>query len=162
VKQLLKTLLAKANFDWPKEAPAHTAGNRPLVALGAMLHMLPSSSYGQEPTQQDVLAASGAIKFTDKGEVAIEAKATGAAFELSVDTGPGISPENQQRIFDEFQQVDDSVTRQKGGTGLGLTISKRIVELHGGTICVDSKMGVGSTFIVTLPVHASDVRQAAE
>jgi signal transduction histidine kinase len=120
--------------------------------------------YGDERRLTQVLLnlVGNAIKFTDKGEVAIEAKAKDGFFELSVrDTGPGISPENQERIFEEFQQVDDSATRQKGGTGLGLTISKRIVELHGGTIRVESKMGVGSTFTVTLPVHVSDSKEAA-
>ena len=121
--------------------------------------------YGDERRLTQVLLnlVGNAIKFTDKGEVAIEAKATDGLFELSVrDTGPGISPEHQQRIFEEFQQVDDSTTRQKGGTGLGLAISKRIVELHGGAIRVASKMGVGSTFFVTLPVRAADSKEAAE
>jgi signal transduction histidine kinase len=73
------------------------------------------------------------------------------------DTGPGIAQEHQQRIFEEFQQVDESSTRQKGGTGLGLTISKRIVEMHGGTISVDSVLGSGSTFKVEIPIRPSGV-----
>ena len=85
---------------------------------------------------------------------AIEARTTDEWFELSVrDTGPGIAPEHQERIFEEFQQVDDSNTRQKGGTGLGLAISKRIVEMHGGRIWVESEVGKGSRFIFTLPIH---------
>ena len=62
------------------------------------------------------------------------------------DTGLGIAPEDQARIFEEFQQVDNTSTRKKGGTGLGLSISRRIVELHGGRITVESELGKGSTF----------------
>jgi signal transduction histidine kinase len=121
--------------------------------------------YGDERRLTQVLLnlVGNAIKFTEAGEVAIEARTTDEWFELCVrDTGPGIAPEHQQRIFEEFQQVDDSNTRQKGGTGLGLAISKRIVEMHGGAIRVASKVGVGSTFFVTLPVRAAESREAAE
>ncbi len=121
--------------------------------------------YGDERRLTQVLLnlVGNAIKFTEAGEVAIEARTTDEWFELSVrDTGPGIAPEHQERIFEEFQQVDDSNTRQKGGTGLGLAISKRIVEMHGGAIRVASKVGVGSTFFVTLPVRAAESREAAE
>ena len=68
-----------------------------------------------------------------------------------VDTGSGIAPEDQAKIFEEFQQVDNTSTRKKGGTGLGLSISRRIVELHGGRITVESEVGKGSTFKVTVP-----------
>ena len=106
-------------------------------------------------TQVLLNLVGNAIKFTDSGEVVIKADANNGAFNLSVrDTGPGISPSDQARLFQEFQQADNSITRKKGGTGLGLAISKRIVEMHGGKIWVESQMGQGSTFFVTLPIHA--------
>ena len=96
-----------------------------------------------------------AIKFTEAGEVAIEAIHADGAFSVAVrDSGPGIAAADQAKIFEEFQQVDNTSTRQKGGTGLGLAISKRIVEMHGGRILVDSELGRGSTFTITLPVDA--------
>ena len=78
------------------------------------------------------------------------------------DTGPGIAPADQARIFDEFQQLDSTSTRRKGGTGLGLSISRHIVELHGGRITVESEVGKGSTFRISLPVHAQPVKDAAQ
>jgi signal transduction histidine kinase/HAMP domain-containing protein len=99
-----------------------------------------------------------AVKFTDTGEVAIGATAENGNFVLTVrDTGPGVAPEDQDKIFGEFQQVDNSNTRKKGGTGLGLAISKRMVEMQGGTISVDSVLGQGATFRVTLPIRVEDV-----
>jgi signal transduction histidine kinase len=101
-----------------------------------------------------------AVKFTDSGEVAIGAMVEDGHFVLTVrDTGPGIAPEDQAKIFEEFQQVDNSNTRKKGGTGLGLAISRRMVEMQGGTISVNSELGKGATFRVTLPVR---VKEAAE
>ncbi|MBS0518538.1 MAG: GAF domain-containing protein [Proteobacteria bacterium] len=104
-----------------------------------------------------------AIKFTDEGSVLIRAVEIGDRFEISVvDTGPGIAPEDQAKIFDEFQQVDNSSTRKKGGTGLGLSISRKIVELHGGRITVESAVGKGSTFKITIPTNATPIKDAAE
>ena len=98
-----------------------------------------------------------ALKFTDAGEVAIAAAAEDGHFVLTVrDTGPGIAPVNHGKIFEEFQQVDSSNTRKKGGTGLGLAISKRMVEMQGGTISVDSALGHGAIFRVTLPIRVED------
>jgi signal transduction histidine kinase len=76
------------------------------------------------------------------------------------DTGPGIAPADQEKIFEEFHQVDSSSTRKKGGTGLGLSIAKRIIEMHGGRIWVESTPGKGSTFWFTLPVRAERPRGA--
>jgi signal transduction histidine kinase len=93
----------------------------------------------------------------------VRAAQAGDNFELSVvDSGFGIAPADQARIFDEFQQVDNSSTRKKGGTGLGLSISRKIVELHGGHITVESEVGKGSTFKVTIPVTVAPVKDAAE
>jgi signal transduction histidine kinase len=103
-----------------------------------------------------------AIKFTDQGEVKITVNATAELFEVAIsDTGPGIAPADQARIFDEFQQVDDSSTRTKGGSGLGLAIARKIINLHGGEIGVESKVGAGSKFWFRLPVQVERQQEAA-
>jgi signal transduction histidine kinase/putative methionine-R-sulfoxide reductase with GAF domain len=115
------------------------------------------AGHGDERRLAQVLLnlVGNAIKFTDKGEVAIEASLTDGSFRVAVrDSGPGIAAADQAKIFEEFQQVDNTSTREKGGTGLGLAISKRIVEMHGGRISVDSQLGKGSTFTIKLPVNA--------
>jgi two-component system sensor histidine kinase RpfC len=108
-----------------------------------------------------------ALKFTDKGEVGVRVtlesetprRAT-LRFEV-VDSGIGISAEAQRRIFDRFTQADESITRRYGGTGLGTTISKEIVEMMGGTIGVRSEPGTGSTFWFTVEM-AKQSRQEDE
>jgi signal transduction histidine kinase len=95
-----------------------------------------------------------ALKFTEAGEVRVEATARDSEFVVLVsDTGLGIAPADQQKIFEEFQQVDSSLARKKGGTGLGLSIARRIVELHGGRLWVESAPGKGSTFSFSVPVR---------
>ena len=102
---------------------------------------------------------ANAVKFTEHGGVTIRASMVDGWITVAVaDTGVGIPPEAQTYIFDEFRQVDASTTRRYGGTGLGLAISKRLIALHGGRIWVDSSVGIGSTFLFTLPVR---VRAAA-
>src|SRR5262249_40899344 len=94
-------------------------------------------AHGDERRLTQVLLnlVGNAIKFTDFGEVVIKAVAVDGAYTLSVrDTGPGIDPADQVKIFEEFQQADSSPTKTKGGTGLGLSIAKRIVAMHGGEI----------------------------
>jgi len=104
-----------------------------------------------------------AIKFTDQGGVEIVAAQRGDRFEISVvDSGSGIAPADQGKIFEEFQQVDNTSTRKKGGTGLGLSISRKIVELHGGAITVESEVGAGSTFTISVPINAQPVKEAAQ
>jgi GAF domain-containing protein len=96
---------------------------------------------------------SNAVKFTPEGgRIGISARQTDGAIEISVtDTGIGIAPEDQARIFEEFRQVGGDYAHKKEGTGLGLTLAKKFVELHGGGIWVESEVGKGSTFTFTLP-----------
>ena len=96
---------------------------------------------------------SNALKFTPTGgTVMLNVTPLSGSVAIAVtDSGIGIAPEDLARIFDEFQQVDSSVARAQQGTGLGLALTRRLVELHGGTITVQSSPGQGSTFTVTLP-----------
>jgi two-component system, NtrC family, sensor kinase len=97
---------------------------------------------------------SNAVKFTPAGgAVDVQAAEVDGEVQISVtDSGPGIAAADQERIFEEFQQTDAGV-EQREGTGLGLALSKRLVELHGGRIWVDSEPGKGSTFVFTLPAR---------
>lgn len=95
---------------------------------------------------------NNAVKFTDRGEIKLDCHADDKAITLSVtDTGIGIKPENLNIIFDAFRQVDSGITRVQEGTGLGLNITKKLVEMMGGSIHVASKLEEGSAFTVTLP-----------
>ncbi len=117
---------------------------------------LPLGRGDQRRLTQVVLNLVGnALKFTDAGHVAVRARRADDAFLVEVaDTGPGIAPEDQAKIFEEFQQADSATTRAKGGTGLGLAIARRIIEMHGGRMWVESTLGRGSTFSFTVPVSA--------
>ena len=96
---------------------------------------------------------SNAVKFTDSGTITIEVKPEWSSLIIKViDTGDGISEENQKLVFDKYKQVGEVNTEKPKGTGLGLPISKEIVEYHGGRIWVESKEGEGSTFAFTLPL----------
>lgn len=96
---------------------------------------------------------SNAIKFTpEEGKILVGLKYHDKTFELSVtDTGIGIQKENLTKVFDMFSQVDSSVTRKHGGTGLGLSLAKQLVELHRGKIWAESEIGIGTKFVVILP-----------
>jgi signal transduction histidine kinase len=99
---------------------------------------------------------SNAVKFTPAGgRIDVTAARVGGEVEVAVaDTGPGIALDDRERIFEEFQQTDVGA-RHHEGTGLGLALSKRLVELHGGRIWVESELGSGSRFVFTLPVEAT-------
>jgi signal transduction histidine kinase/DNA-binding response OmpR family regulator len=100
---------------------------------------------------------SNAQKFTEKGEISVTVRQAGASAVFSVrDTGCGISKDDLPHIFDEFRQVDGSTTRQHGGTGLGLAICQRLTALLGGEIAVQSEVGKGTTFTVTIPMVIAD------
>jgi PAS domain S-box-containing protein len=97
---------------------------------------------------------SNAVKFTERGEVRVDARVgDGQAVIRVADTGIGIKPEDLGQLFQPFRQIDSGLTRQYEGTGLGLAISKRLVTKLGGTMSVESRWGVGSTFQVALPVR---------
>ncbi len=101
---------------------------------------------------------SNAIKFSkpEGGLVTVRAKRTGDMAEFSVsDTGIGIKEEDMGKLFRVFQQVDSGISRKYGGTGLGLAITKQLVELHGGTVRVESRYGEGTTFTFVLPLSAN-------
>jgi signal transduction histidine kinase len=100
---------------------------------------------------------SNAVKFTPEGgRIGIKARQVDGSVEISVsDTGIGIAPEDQPKIFEEFRQVGSDYAHKVEGTGLGLTLAKKFVELHGGRIWVESEVGKGSTFSFTLPEKPS-------
>jgi len=116
---------------------------------------LPTNLRGDELRIRQVLTnlLDNAIKFTAAGSVTLRAEAQGDQLHFSVrDTGIGIAPERLDAIFDPFTQADASMTRRFGGTGLGTTISKQLVELMGGKIWAESTVGAGTTFHVLLPL----------
>jgi signal transduction histidine kinase/CheY-like chemotaxis protein len=128
---------------------------------------LPRRVVGDAARLRQVLLnlAGNAIKFTERGGVSIVVERGGAPDHLRFsicDTGIGIAPAEQERIFLEFEQADNSPTRRFSGTGLGLAISKRIVERMAGRIAVHSTPGAGSTFVVSLPLaRASEAAEMA-
>ncbi len=111
---------------------------------------------------------SNASKFTEEGTITLRALLTQAPSPASgkeepfvqisvVDTGHGIAPEDIKKLFEPFSQVDASATRKVGGTGLGLNITRQLVDLHGGRIWVESEVGVGSTFSFLLPLNRPEI-----
>jgi signal transduction histidine kinase len=136
-------------------AAVESLANAKKLALKVELPPDLPSGHGDERRLTQVLLnlVGNAIKFTDVGEVAINAAAVNGSYTVAVrDTGPGIDSSDQAKIFEEFQQADSSATKKKGGTGLGLSIARRIIEMHGGRIWVESTIGQGATFFVTVPV----------
>jgi len=109
----------------------------------------------QDKIRQIVLnLLSNAAKFTHAGRIVLSAKRDGDSLRIAVsDTGIGISTEGLPRIFKEFQQADNTTTRQYGGTGLGLSISRNLARLLGGDLTVESEVGKGSTFTLIIPLQ---------
>jgi signal transduction histidine kinase/DNA-binding response OmpR family regulator len=146
-------------------ALAILADNKGLELTCDLAPELPEFVIGDSGRVRQILVnlIGNAVKFTDRGEIIVRARleqttddATTVAFAVT-DTGVGIPPEKQQLIFESFTQADGSTTRRYGGTGLGLTISSKLVTLMGGRIWVDSAPGAGSTFTFTArfaPVEA--------
>lgn len=134
------------------------AGNKGIELAYMFSSNIPEYQSGDPDRLQQILnnLISNAVKFTDKGEITVGAKMTDVPggyaeilFSVS-DTGIGISEENTKRLFQSFSQIDGSFTRKFGGAGLGLVISKQLVEKMGGRIWVESQEGRGSTFYFTI------------
>src|SRR5439155_15298019 len=116
---------------------------------------IPPLKTDRDKLKQAVLnLLSNAVKFTEKGEIRVSAWHENGTLKLTVsDTGIGMKKEALDYIFEEFRQADMSSTRRYGGTGLGLAIVRRFVNLMGGDIGVESEVGKGSKFTVTIPMN---------
>jgi PAS domain S-box-containing protein len=150
-----------ALIDDIAELLAPRAQSRKLEIAAYVDERLPAEVVGDSARLRQVLLnlAGNAIKFTATGGVALIVEPGIWPNEISFlvrDTGIGIAPEAQARIFREFEQADERIARSYGGTGLGLSISERIVKRMGGRIALESKPGVGSTFEVSVLLPASD------
>ena len=148
------------------ELLAPRAQARKLEIAAYVDERLPAEVIGDAARLRQVLLnlAGNAIKFTSTGGVALIVEPGIWPNEISFlvrDTGIGIAPEARERIFREFEQADDRIARSYGGTGLGLSISERIVKRMGGRIALESKLGAGSTFEVSVPLPAGERRTKA-
>jgi signal transduction histidine kinase len=131
------------------------AGRRNIALYTSVDERLGEVRADERKIRQVVLnLLSNAIKFTPEGgRIAVEAVPRDGSVEVSVsDTGVGIAPADQEAVFEEFRQVG-TADKKAEGTGLGLTLCRKFVELHGGRIWVKSQLGAGSTFTFTIPVH---------
>jgi len=110
---------------------------------------------GTKLRQMLVNLLSNGIKFTDKGEVRVSCSVASSVMEIRIaDTGVGISADNIEDVFEPFWQAEQTATRKTGGTGLGLSVTRKLARLLGGDVTVASRVGSGSTFLLTLPMRA--------
>jgi two-component system sensor histidine kinase ResE len=127
---------------------------------------LPGTAFWDEDRINEVLGnlLSNAFKFTDRGgKVSLSISRDESSLVITVtDTGAGIPPQQLPHIFDKFFQADNQAAAATKGTGLGLAIAKEIVEAHGGQIKVESTVGQGTTFVVTLPTEPKAARKRRE
>jgi CheY-like chemotaxis protein/nitrogen-specific signal transduction histidine kinase len=128
--------------------------NRPIQLINLIADDFPPITADENRLEQILYnLISNAVKFTKKGSISIDAKITGDKVSVSVcDTGIGIPKDQQSKIFDHFSQIDSAISRNYQGSGLGLSITKKLIELHQGTISVDSEEGKGACFTFTLPI----------
>ena len=154
--------LELASFDMPLALQnamtlVRERADRHGIALSVAVDERLGAFVGDERKIKQILLnlLSNAVKFTPEGgRISVKAMPADGSVEISVtDTGIGIAPEDQEAIFEEFRQVGSDYARKREGTGLGLTLTKKFVEMHGGKIWVKSEVGKGSTFTFTLPVR---------
>ncbi|MDY6968489.1 MAG: 7TM diverse intracellular signaling domain-containing protein, partial [Spirochaetota bacterium] len=134
-------------------------GGKKLSLINSISENTPLITADEDRIQQIMLnLISNAIKFSESGEIKISSKYKSEFLEISVsDNGIGIPKDRISRIFEPFEQADSAISRKYGGTGIGLSITKYLIELHGGNIKVESKPGKGSQFSFTLPVHGNKI-----
>ena len=137
---------------------------KPIDLQNELTKDLPLVDGDEDRIQQILLNLLGnALKFTESGEVRLGAVVQDGWIELAVaDTGIGIPQDKQERIFDAFEQGDASTERTHGGTGLGLSVAKQLIELHGGRIWLESVVGQGSVFRFTLPCSSASEQERTE
>ncbi|WP_206484116.1 response regulator [Thalassotalea sp. G2M2-11] len=134
-------------------------GNKPITLKNNVANTLPLVNADENRLEQILYNLIGnAIKFTEQGEVIVNAEQQGNLINISItDTGIGIPVNKQAIIFNSFEQLHGHDKRDQGGTGLGLAVTKQLVELHGGQISVTSTEGKGSCFSFTLPINADQI-----
>src|SRR5262249_17309914 len=141
----------------------HNGGHRGQSVFEAPPELPPLYTDEGKVTQIVRNFASNALKFTERGEVRIGARQDDPrmlTFYVS-DTGIGIAPEDQERIFEEFTQIEGAHQRKVKGTGLGLPLSRKLAEMLGGSIRVESALGRGSTFLLQIPMRYAPAEAAA-
>ncbi len=141
----------------------HLKGSKPIEILSDCKGVFPVHADKDRLQQIITNLMANAIKFTHEGHIKVVAKTIGNMIKISViDTGIGIEKESLEKIFKSFEQADGSAQRSYGGTGLGLPITKQLIQLHGGEISVQSEPGQGSTFSFTLPIASEEAIAALE
>lgn len=155
--QMLEELIEGAQFTAEKKGLILKSGfgaNNERQVAGAPVIKPVAYVYADPERLREVITNlfDNAVKYTEEGSITIGMNADAKAVTISVaDTGPGIPKEDINHLFQKFYRVDNSATRQIGGTGLGLFISRKIIELYSGRIWVESELGEGSVFYVSLP-----------
>lgn len=139
------------------------ADKKGLTLVSAVPRDIPPAKADEHRLQQILFNLVGnGLKFTESGSVTVRALVQDNALRVEIiDTGIGIDAKDHARIFESFQQADGSTAREYGGTGLGLTVTKQLVDLHGGTVALDSAKGKGSTFSFTLPIDTTGAAPVA-
>jgi signal transduction histidine kinase len=159
--------IGRERVRWESMSVNHTLGDaaalvEPMAAAKSVhfyVHLLDEDQAiqtdGTKLRQMLVNLLSNAIKFTDKGEVRVDCAVHNNVLEIRIaDTGVGIPADNIENIFEPFWQAEQTATRKTGGTGLGLSVTRKLARLLGGDVTVASRVGEGTTFVLTLPMKA--------
>ncbi|HST07184.1 MAG TPA: HAMP domain-containing sensor histidine kinase [Gemmatimonadaceae bacterium] len=159
--------IGRERVRWESMSINHTLGDaaalvEPMAAAKSIhfyIHLLDEDQAIQTDStklrQMLVNLLSNGIKFTDRGEVRVTCAVNNGSLEIRIaDTGVGIAAENFDDIFEPFWQAEQTATRKTGGTGLGLSVTRKLARLLGGDVTVASRIGAGSTFVLTLPMNA--------